>query len=180
MKKEVAPFTFVAETLLLLSRPGALLVSLGKNRRPNVMAIGWGMPGIIWRKPIFAVLVRPSRYTYSLLEDISQFTVNVPYPQMAAIVAHCGSVSGREHNKIEETRLTLEPARTVAVPIIRECGLHYECQIVGFSDVLPDKLTAEIKTSCYPQGDYHRCYYGEILRVSADENFLERLKQTNE
>jgi len=57
------------ETLEVMGGRGLLLVSVDKDGKPNAMTIGWGTIGIIWGKPIFAVLVRPSRYTYGLIEE---------------------------------------------------------------------------------------------------------------
>jgi len=176
-RKQVQPFAFVEETICLLKNPGGLLVTRGKKKIPNVMAIGWAAVGIIWRKPIFTVLVRPSRYSYSLLNEHPEFTVNLPYPEMAGLVNYCGSVSGRDHNKFQETNLTLEKAQKVAVPIIKECGLAYECQVVATAEILPQALSEDIRLSLYQQGDFHRVYYGEILIVTAATEFLERAGQ---
>jgi len=57
------------EILRAFKESRVLLVSQAKQGSPNAMAIGWGQVGIIWRKPIFTVLVRPSRYTYELIEE---------------------------------------------------------------------------------------------------------------
>ncbi|TET93780.1 flavin reductase family protein, partial [Candidatus Aerophobetes bacterium] len=67
---------YLKETFEMMNEVGLLLAS-GDMDKSNVMAIGWGTAGIIWGKPVFIVLVRPSRYTYGLIEKIGQFTVNV-------------------------------------------------------------------------------------------------------
>ena len=46
------------------------------------------------------VLVRPSRYTYSLIEETGVFSVNVPTPEMKELVKVCGTRSGRELDKL--------------------------------------------------------------------------------
>ena len=44
---------------------GVFLISNDKESlRPNVMTIGWLELGIVWRRPIITVLVRPSRHTF--------------------------------------------------------------------------------------------------------------------
>ncbi len=58
---------------------GVFLISQNKeDLRPNVMTIGWLEIGIVWGRPIITVLVRPSRYTFSLLEKNPFFVVSVP------------------------------------------------------------------------------------------------------
>jgi flavin reductase (DIM6/NTAB) family NADH-FMN oxidoreductase RutF len=131
------------------------------------MTIGWGTIGIIWGKPIFVVLVRPSRYTHGLIEQMEDFTVNVPAADMADVVAFCGSASGRDHDKFAEKGLIAVPGRKVKSPIIDQCVIHYECKVVHKNDVLKDNLASEIISSAYPRGDFHTIYYGEILSVYA-------------
>ncbi|TKJ45032.1 flavin reductase, partial [Candidatus Aerophobetes bacterium Ae_b3b] len=80
---------YLRETFKMMNETGLLLVS-GDMEKSNVMTIGWGTSGIIWGKPVFIVLVRPSRYTYGFIEKIGQFTVNVPFPEMEEIVSFCG------------------------------------------------------------------------------------------
>jgi flavin reductase (DIM6/NTAB) family NADH-FMN oxidoreductase RutF len=50
---------------------------------------------------------------------------------------------------------------------LAEALIAYECKVVHKNDVLPDQLAAEVQRSCYPKGDYHRLYFGQILRASA-------------
>jgi shikimate kinase len=56
-KKQVGYADCIDETLKGFDEDRVLLVSQGKQGPPNVMTIGWGQVGIIWRKPIFTVLV---------------------------------------------------------------------------------------------------------------------------
>jgi flavin reductase (DIM6/NTAB) family NADH-FMN oxidoreductase RutF len=166
-KVEVSYTDYLSETLDALRKPGLLLVSADASGKPNAMTIGWGTVGIIWGKPIFIVLVRPSRYTHGLIEQTEDFTVNVPSGDMADVVAFCGSASGRDHDKFAEKGLVAVPGRKVKSPIIDQCVIHYECKVVHKNDVLKDNLASEIISSAYPGGDFHTIYYGEILSVYA-------------
>jgi len=78
-KIEVSYTDYLKETNKMLGHGGLLLASTDAKGNPNAMTIGWGTIGIIWAKPIFVVLVRPSRYTYDLIEITNDFTVNVPH-----------------------------------------------------------------------------------------------------
>lgn len=156
------------ETMERMSKGGLLMVTQGKDGRPNIMTIGWGTMGIIWGRPIFIALVRPSRYTYSRMEEVEEFTVNVPSTKLAAAALHCGTVSGRDHDKFAEMGLTAVPAQQVEAPIIEECHIHYECRSRHKNDLIPELLDDEIRRGSYPQGDYHRLYFGEILTSYAD------------
>ena len=139
-KKEIGAFDALQETLRRLENPGALLMT-GKEK-PNPMTIGWGNIGIIWGKPIFVVLVRPSRFTHGLMESWPEFTVNIPSAEMEKIVTFCGTKSGRGVDKVAECDLTLEPGHKIKVPSIAECPIHYECRTVHKNDVIPRKREA--------------------------------------
>jgi len=155
---------------------GLLLVTAGADGKPNVMTIGWGTIGSIWSRPVFLVLVRPSRYSYTRLEESGgDFTVNVAPRELAEAVAHCGTVSGRDHDKFVEKHLTPVPSRQVRAPIIRECVIHYECRTLHRNDLAPDTLAQAVQDEFYAQGDYHRVYFGEIVAAYADEDAAKRL-----
>ena len=157
------------DTLSALKSPGALLVSADRQGQPNAMAIGWGLVGPGWSKPVFLVLVRPSRYTHGLIEARGEFTVNILPPEMADVLAYCGGCSGRDHDKFAEKELTPVAGRTVEVPTLGEAVIAYECRVVHANKVIPQALAPEIRSSAYPQGDYHTLFFGEILTVLAEE-----------
>jgi flavin reductase (DIM6/NTAB) family NADH-FMN oxidoreductase RutF len=174
-KTDIEYTDYLGEMLEMLHGPGLLLVSVDPSGKPNTMTIGWGTIGIIWGKPIYCVLVRPSRFTYGLMEATRDFTVNVPYPGMSDIVAHCGTVSGRDEDKFVEKALTASPGRKVKSPIIEECGIHYECEVVHKNEVGAEELVQGICERAYPNGDFHTVYFGEIVAVYADDDFSERM-----
>ena len=162
-KKQVGYADCIDETLKGFDEDRVLLVSQGKQGPPNVMTIGWGQVGIIWGKPIFTVLVRPSRYTYKLMEESGDFTVNIVPPSLKEVAQYCGTASGRDHDKFKEKGLTAVPSLKVIAPIIKECLLHFECRTVHKNDLNPSALAAPLIPALYPKGDFHRFYFGEIL-----------------
>ena len=169
MAKKVVDYSdHLAETLKAFDEDRVLLVSQGNKGLPNVMAIGWGSLGIIWRKPIFIVLIRPSRYTYKLIEETGEFTVNIVPPQLKEVVEYCGSVSGRDQNKFKEKQLTAIPSTKVKTPIIKEGIIHFECRVVNKNDLTPSELAKPIIPQLYSKGDFHRIYFGEILACQCE------------
>ena len=164
MAKKIGDYReYVKEGIKAFDEGRVLLVSQGKEGISNAMAIGWGTIGVIWQKPIFVVLVRPSRHTYKLIEETGEFTVNIVPPQLKEVVQYCGTVSGRDHNKFKEKQLTAIPSKKVKVPIIKECILHFECRVVHKNDLIPSELEKSIIPALYPKGDFHRVFFGEIL-----------------
>lgn len=176
MNKVQVRFTdYFAQTIQRMREDGLLLVSAATDGKPNVMTIGWGTMGCIWSRPVFIVLVRPSRYTYSRLEQVNDFTVNVPPREIASAVGLCGTVTGRNHDKFEEAHLTPIPSREVRSPIIKECVVHYECRTLHRNDLAPEALAQAVREEFYSKGDFHRVYFGEIVAAYADEDASTRL-----
>jgi flavin reductase (DIM6/NTAB) family NADH-FMN oxidoreductase RutF len=176
MAKVIVPYTdYFAQTIERMDEEGLLLVTTGTDGKPNVMTIGWGTIDSIWARPIFIVLVRHSRHTYTLMEQVSDFTVNVLPRELAAAASLCGTRSGRKHDKFQEAGLTPIPSREVRSPIIGECVAHYECRTVNRVDMVPDALVQSVRQQFYKKGDFHRIYFGEIVSSSADEDATQRL-----
>jgi len=173
-KTEVAYTAYFDRYCQTLGSGGSLLASVDANGRPNAMTIGWALLGVVWRRPICAVFVRPSRYTYGCIEATGDFTVNVPPPELAEQVLFCGTESGRDRDKFAECDLTPTPGRQVQSPGIEECWITHECVAVQKNDVVPEHFPREIIDMLYAGGDFHRVYFGQIVASYADVEALER------
>ena len=176
-KKEIRPLEFLDQVYQVLKEMGLLLVSVKKDGDVNVMTIGWGLFGRLWDKDFALVAVRPSRHTFNFIEESEDFTINVPTREMADIVEYCGTISGRDENKIKQKGLNLIEGVAVNSPIIEQCCLHFECRGAYKTKIIQEGLPEEIITSCYPQGDFHTLYFGEILDVRGDEDIESKLNQ---
>ena len=159
----------------ILGSTGLLLAAGSPVKPTNAMAIGWGTLGIVWGQPMWVVLVRPSRYTYQLIEETGDFTVNVPTPDLADAVAYCGSHSGKNEDKLAKLGLTVLPSQKVKSGSIVPCPINYECKVLGKSDIVPQMLSEMPQNQYYAQGDYHRVYFGQVLTAYADKTAAEML-----
>ncbi|MCC6018378.1 MAG: flavin reductase family protein [Candidatus Verstraetearchaeota archaeon] len=175
VRVSVDPYSVINETIAKLNSGGLLLVSMGLSGVPNVMTIGWGLIGRMWREPFFIVAVRKSRYTHKLLEERGEFTVNVPSDGMDKVLEYCGTYSGRDHDKFKELGLTAMPSYKVSVPYIAQCPIHYECKVSFKVDVTPGSLEKSIEESIYPSGNYHTLYFGRILGVYVEESIASKI-----
>jgi len=171
MKKEIKVFDY-AETILKKVEKGVLLTTKAGGR-VNTMAISWGTLGIEWNRTIFTTFVRTGRFTRELLDASGEFTVNVPMEGSdLSLIGKCGTVSGRDVDKIAVHNLTLVEGEKVGVPALKEYPLTLECRVVYRQ--LQDKsaVSEEDKAKFYPDlpgtnplgnRDYHIAYYGEIV-----------------
>jgi len=165
MRKSVGPFDVYHETIGKLAGNGIILLA---GDPPNPMTIGWGTIGEIWHMPVFTVLVRPTRYTYGLMENSKDFTVCVLPDGYKKHLAICGSRSGRDMDKIRVCGFTIESSTHVSTPFIAQSSIHYECRIVHKHRLDPAALDRAINDKYYQTKDWHMVYYGEILGVFQD------------
>ncbi len=177
MNKEPIGYTEYYPTVMetLVSR-GLLLGTYDADGKPNLMTIGWGMVGSVWSKPLWLVLVRPSRYSHANIELNKTFTLNLPTDDMAEACEICGTRSGRDSNKFSICGLTPQRSSRVEAPLVAESPLTYECRVVHANEVLAPNLSEEIIWGSYRGGNFHRCYWGEILSAQADREALEQMR----
>ena len=163
------------ETYERMTHEGILIASLDAGGKLNPMTIGWGLFGLIWGRPMFQVLVRPSRYTYGCIEHTGDYTVNVLPPGLSDVAAYCGTVSGRDADKMAHNDLTPLPSRHVASGGIAQADIVFECKVVHHNDVQQPTFPEEIVSNYYAQGDFHRVYFGQIMSVSVEGELFERI-----
>lgn len=152
-----------ADALMTQLPKGVFITAKGKDK-VNTMTIAWGHLGIVWSRPVFIAYVRYSRYTYDILREAEDFTINVPVEQdLKEALKIAGTESGRDIDKFQKASLTLKPAKRVKSPIIAECALHYECNIIYTQSQEPALIPKAIQTRHYPHKDTHIVFYGEIV-----------------
>ena len=144
-----------------------------QDQKFNSMVIGWGHLGRIWNLPTYVVYVRESRYTKDALDKTGEFTVSVPLSGIDPKIQQvCGSLSGRDVDKVKEAGLTLVDPETIHVPGIQQYPLTLECKVLYSQKQDPAAIPAEILEKFYPQNcglpgaadgrDVHTAYIGLI------------------
>jgi len=137
----------------------------------NTMTISWGALGTLWSKPFAFVAVRHSRYTYQFMQKYDTFTLTAFPDKYHQALSLLGNKSGRNGDKIAESGLTPEPATMVAAPTFKEAELVIECQKMYADDLNPAHFLDEGIYRHYPNRDFHRIYYGEILFASGIDEY---------
>jgi flavin reductase (DIM6/NTAB) family NADH-FMN oxidoreductase RutF len=138
----------------------------------NCMTVGWGSFGFVWRRPFVQVFVRPTRYTYQFINDFDTFTLTgFTLKEKTGILNLLGTKSGREGDKIAEAGITPVASQKVAAPSYKEAILSVECTKIYWEDILEKQLLQPGILENYPLKDFHRIYFGEILRIVGEEEF---------
>jgi flavin reductase (DIM6/NTAB) family NADH-FMN oxidoreductase RutF len=145
-----------------------LLLAAGDFTRNdyNCMTVAWGGLGCMWDKPFALIVVRPTRHTWGFLERHAAFTLSAFGAEHRAALSYCGSHSGRDGDKPKACGLTPIASRAVACPGFEEATLILECRKIYFDDLDPSRFLDPSIDAAYPQKDYHRMYFGEILAAS--------------
>ena len=123
-----------------------LVTSVDEKGTPNIVTLAWA--GVVCSDPpTIGLGIRPNRHSHGLIEQSKEFVVNIPSLSILKETDYCGRVSGRDHNKFEETKLTPEPASKVKAPLIKECPVNLECVLeqtvkVGSHDLFLGRVVA--------------------------------------
>lgn len=171
MPRLIDPAQIVLRPFHVLDEEWALLAT--GTSPPNLMTVSWGGLGTLWERPMVTVYVRPVRHSYRCLETHAEYTLNfLPHDEFQTALDFCGSASGRDVDKWEETGLTAVASSRVAVPRVVEAALTLECRVVSTFDLDPARFKDPAIDALYPDRDYHRAYLGEVLAAWADERFV--------
>jgi len=138
----------------------------------NMMTVGWGSIGTMWRRPFAQVVVRPTRHTYQFMERFDTFTLCAFPEQYHTDLTLLGTRSGRNGNKLIQTGLTPTAARVVAAPVFAEAELAIECRKIYWDDFRPTHFGHPEIKKLYPLRDYHRIYFGEIIAASGTAQYI--------
>ena len=174
MERElINPENFVSNSTGLWSKQWLLLTSGDhKSKEYNTMTVGWGSIGTMWNKPFVQVVVRPTRFTYEFMEKYDTFTLTAFPDKYKDQLKYLGTVSGRDEDKILKSGLTVISSEKINAPGFDEAELIIECKKIYWDDLRSENFIDGRIEESYPEKDYHRIYFGEILSISGTTKFI--------
>lgn len=140
-----------------------MLITAGPPDAYNTMTASWGGLGVIWNKNVCWCVIRPHRYTYQFVEKADNFTLSFFEEQYRDALNLCGSKSGRDIDKAAATGLTPIAGTLPGATCFAQARLVIECRKVYFQDLVPAQFLDKTIHDNYPQKDYHRMYFGEVM-----------------
>ena len=151
--KTLKPGAMLAPVPAVLVGSGALI-----NGQPvqNLMTAAW--TGIVCTHPLMiSVSIRPERYTYELIQNSGEFTVNLTNKTILTATDLCGVISGRSQDKWSKAGLTPASADQLRyAPAVAESPLYIGCKVV----------------QSIPLGS-HTLFIGEAVSMGVDENLID-------
>jgi len=125
MKREVPP---QQAHRLLAARPVCLVTTMSQGQ-VNVMTLAWHCP-VSLDPPLLAMAVHPSTLTHELLRQREECVLNIPGRPLLEAVLTCGSITGRDEDKVSRLGLELEAGQALDAPWVVACLAHLECVLV--------------------------------------------------
>lgn len=160
--KEITPEQ-LNESAFKLIGTDWMLITAGGIDSFNTMTASWGGLGQIWMKNVCYLVIRPGRYTYEFMEKSDVFTLTFFEEKHRRALTYCGTKSGRDVDKVKETKLTPVQSESGGV-YFDEARIVMECRKIYFQDIDPANFLDPDIAENYPEEDYHRMYIGEILK----------------
>ncbi|RLF42467.1 MAG: flavin reductase family protein [Thermoplasmata archaeon] len=103
-----------------------LVTCMDRKGRTNIITIAWHTP-ISKEPPLYGIAIAPKRYSHKLISETKEFVINFLPFKLVDKIHFCGTHSGREIDKVEETKFTLKPSEKINTPRIEEGYAHFEC-----------------------------------------------------
>lgn len=141
-----------------------MLVTAGDENGWNTMTASWGFMGVMWGKNVATTVIRPQRYTREFADKADYFTLSFFGEDMRKALSYCGSHSGRDVNKAEETGLT--PVFVDGTTTFEQAETVIVCKKLYVQEMTPESFEDNtIDEKWYAEKDYHIQYIGEIKSV---------------
>lgn len=141
-----------------------MLITAKKGDKTNMMTASWGGVGILWNKPVATIYVRPQRYTKEFIDNEKYFSLCVLPEEYRQILNYCGTKSGRDEDKIAETKLTIDESEKA--PIFKESRLVLICKKLYAQDLTEQSfIDKSLVEKNYKAKDFHTMYIAEIEKI---------------
>jgi len=115
-------------TQLLLGPVPSALIASGNEKEHNIITLAW--VGVVNSSPpMISAAIRSNRYSYGMIKDSGEFTVNIPSAEQVEIADRCGTLSGRDLDKFARFNLTTACGLLKYAPMIDECPISMECRL---------------------------------------------------
>lgn len=140
-----------------------MLITAGTPETFNTMTASWGGLGFVWNRPVAYVLVRPNRYTREFIEREGRMTLSFMGEEYRQALKICGTVSGRDHDKMAEAGLRPWFSEGGAVAIA-DAEIVLDCRVM-YAEMMKEELFtrfADVEQWYGPGNPLHHLYVAEI------------------
>ena len=141
-----------------------MLITAGTDEKFNMMTASMGGLGMYNGKQVAFCFIKPSRYTYQLMETNDTYTLTFYTEAYREALRYCGSNSGRDADKVKNSGLT--PITTpLGSKAFSEAWMIIECRKYVGQPLSVDALYDEKMKANSTDDQLHKLYIGEIVNV---------------
>ena len=146
-----------------------MLITAGSPDNCNTMTASFGGFGVLFFRKTAFIFVRPQRHTYGFLENSDRFSLSFfDGEKYRKELQYCGRVSGRDEDKIKACGFSVSELE--GAPVIGEASVTVVCKKMYAVDIDKGEFyDKKAEAACYPDGDTHRMYVGEILKIARND-----------
>lgn len=112
----------------VIAPPPVVLISTLYGEVKNVAPYGMVMP-VSSDPPLMAFGIRRERDTYRNIQEIGEFVVAYPTPELVKAVETTARSLPRDQSEFDAAGLTPAPSRVVRPFMVAECPVNIECQL---------------------------------------------------
>ena len=135
--------------------PAVMVSVTDKDGRSNIITVAWAGT-VCTNPPMVSISVRPSRYSYKMIEDTGEFVINLTNESLVKACDYCGVVSGRDVDKFKKTGLTPIPMEHVRAMGIGESPVNMECRVTEKREL-----------------GSHTMFIAEVVGVTVDDSYMD-------
>lgn len=142
-------------TRLINHGPVVLLSSLCQGRT-DITPIAWHMP-VQKDPPVIALVIDEDSFIYECILETGDFAVNIPSSIMLEDIVTCGSVSGRDADKIKLCNFDMSPGKMIKSPNLEEALAVMECVLIKDDHLLDEynMVIGEVKYAEAEETAFH-------------------------
>lgn len=141
-----------------------MLITAGDESGFNTMLASWGGVGILWGGPVAFIFVRESRYTKEFIDSSECFSLTFFNKEFKDALSLCGTVSGRNRDKVKEAGLL--PLHAENTTYFSQASVVLNCRKLSATLINTDDLIDKsILDRFYEDDDRHIMYVGKIEEI---------------
>lgn len=165
--KEIKPEELTESAFKLIGSDWTLITA-EKDGKVNTMTASWGGLGIMWKKNVAYIVIRPQRYTKSFVDGAETFSLTFFDNSFKKQLSYLGSVSGRDEDKISKANLTI--THDEQTPYFEEAKLVILCRKLFAQEFREESfIDSNVVDTCYPKKDFHTMYIAEVTKILVEE-----------
>lgn len=138
----------------LVQKPNVVVTVRDEKGRDNALVVAYAC-NCSFDPPMIMIGIVPSRFSYHMIKENGSFVVHLLDVSQTELYRICGTLSGRDSDKLKDFDIKIVDALKVNAGIIEGCPVAIECKVVD-----------SIMTGS------HEMFVGEVMYVHAIEESL--------